>query len=111
MDLVAQVAEGDIGRIRVGLRTTFTVNSFPDFTFAGHVTQIKPVPATVQGAVFYSVVVTAENIKDPSSGEWRLRPGMPASAEVILRTHEKVWKLPVAARAVRFEPVRMSDAA
>jgi len=111
MELVAQVAEGDVGRIRVGLRTTFTVNSFPDVTFAGHVTQIKPVPATVQGAVFYSVVVTAENTKDPATGEWRLRPGMPASAELVLRTHENVWKLPAAARGVRLDPARQTEPA
>jgi RND family efflux transporter MFP subunit len=111
MELVAQVAEGDVGRIRPGLRTTFTVNSFPDVTFTGQVTQIKPVPATMQGAVFYSVVVTAENTKDSATGEWRLRPGMPASAELVLRTHENVWKLPAAARGVRLDPARQSEAA
>lgn len=111
MELVAQVAEGDVGRIRVGIKTTFTVNSFPDVTFAGHVTQIKPVPATVQGAVFYSVVVTADNSKDPATGEWRLRPGMPASAELVLKTHDNVWKLPAAARGVRLEPSRQTESA
>jgi HlyD family secretion protein len=110
MELVAQVAEGDVGRIRPGLKTTFTVNSFPDVTFTGQVTQIKPVPATVQGAVFYSVVVTAENSKDPATNEWRLRPGMPASAELVLRTHDNVWKLPAAARGVRLDPARQTDA-
>jgi HlyD family secretion protein len=111
MELVAQVAEGDVGRIKSGLKTTFTVNSFPDVTFAGQVTQIKPVPATVQGAVFYSVVVTAENSKDPTTDEWRLRPGMPASSEIVLRTHDNVWKLPSAARGVRLDPARQTEAA
>ena len=111
MELVAQVAEGDVGRIRPGLKTTFTVNSFPDVTFAGQVTQIKPVPATVQGAVFYSVVVTAENSKDPATGEWRLRPGMPASSDIVLRTHENVWKLPAAARGVRLDAVHQTESA
>ena len=111
MELVAQVAEGDVGRIRRGLGATFTVNAFPDVTFSGKVTQIKPVPATVQGAVFYAVVVAVENAKEPATGEWRLRPGMPASAELVLRTHEKVWKVPTAARGVRPDPTRISDAA
>jgi HlyD family secretion protein len=111
MELVAQVAEGDVGRIRTELKTTFTVNSFPDVTFEGKVTQIKPVPATVQGAVFYSVVVTAENSKDPATNEWRLRPGMPASAELVLRTHDNVWKLPTAARGVRLDPARQTEPA
>ena len=111
MELVAQVAEGDIGRLKPGLPATFTVNSFPDVTFHGVVKQVKPVPATVQGAVFYPVMVAAENAKDPTTGEWRLRPGMPAAAELMLRTHENVWKLPLAARGVMLDPARQDDAA
>jgi HlyD family secretion protein len=111
MEVVAQVAEGDVGRMRVGLPATFTVNSFPDVTFAGRVTQVRPVPATVQGAVFYSVVVAAENVKDSATGEWRLRPGMPASVELVLRRHDGVWKLPAAARSVRPDLARVTDGA
>ncbi len=111
MEVVAQVSEGDIGRVRPGLPATFTVNSFPDVTFRGTVTQIKPVPATVQGAVFYAVTIGAENAKDAATGEWRLRPGMPAAVEVVLRTHPNVWKLPLAARGVAPDPARQDDAA
>jgi HlyD family secretion protein len=111
MEVVAQVAEGDIGRLKAGLPASFTVNSFPDVTFHGAVKQVKPVPTTVQGAVFYPVIVAAENAKDPTTGEWRLRPGMPAAVELVLRTHENVWKLPLAARGVMLEPNRIDEAA
>jgi HlyD family secretion protein len=111
MEVVAQVAEGDIGRLKPGLPANFTVNSFPDVTFHGTVKQVKPVPTMVQGAVFYPVTVAAENAKDPATGEWRLRPGMPAAAELVLRTHENVWKLPLAARGVMLDPARQDDAA
>jgi HlyD family secretion protein len=111
MEVLTQVAEGDVGRIRVGLPAEFTVNSFPDAKFSGRVTQIKPVPATVQGAVFYSVLVAAENARDPATGEWRLRPGMPAAVELTIRSHTGVWKLPAAARGVRLDPARADDAA
>lgn len=111
MEVVAQVAEGDVGRLKGGLPATFTVNSFPDVTFRGQVKQIKPVPATVQGAVFYPVTVTADNAKDPATGEWRLRPGMPAAVDVELRRHDGVWKLPFAARGVTLDPARQDEAA
>jgi HlyD family secretion protein len=111
MEVVVQVAEGDVGRVRVGLAASFTVNSFPDVTFHGAVTQVRPVPATVQGAVFYSVVVGAENVRDPAGGEWRLRPGMPAAVELVIRKHENVWKLPLAARGSALDPARGGEAA
>ena len=111
MEVVAQVAEGDIGRVKPGLAATFTVNSFPDVTFRGEVKQIKPVPATVQGAVFYPVTVAAENAKDPGTGEWRLRPGMPAAVDLVLRTHASIWKLPLAARGVTLDVARQDEAA
>jgi HlyD family secretion protein len=111
MEVVAQVAEGDVGKLKVGLPATFTVNSFPDVTFRGTVAQIKQVPTTVQGAVFYPVIVRAENAKDPTTGEWRLRPGMPAAVELNVRKHDNVWKLPLAARGVILDPARRDDAA
>ncbi len=111
MEVVAQVAEGDIGRVKAGLPATFTVNSFPDVTFRGEVKQVKPVPATVAGAVFYPVTVAAENAKDPATGEWRLRPGMPAAVELELRRHDGVWKLPLAARGVTLDAARQDEAA
>ena len=111
MEVVAQVAEGDIGRLKPGLSATFTVNSFPDTVFRGTVKQVKPVPALVQGAVFYPVTAAAENAKDPATREWRLRPGMPAAVEIELRKHDNVWKLPLAARGVMLDPARQDDAA
>jgi len=104
MELIAQVAEADIGRIQPGLPVTFTVNAFPDFEFTGKVTQIRPVPVTLQTAVFYAVAVDCENAKDPTSGEWRLRPGMPAAVECRIRRHEDVWKLPAASRGATLDP-------
>jgi HlyD family secretion protein len=110
MEVVAQVAEGDVGRLKAGVPATFTVNSFPDVTFHGQVKQIKAVPATMQGAVFYPVMVTAENAKDAATREWRLRPGMPAAVELELRRHDAVWKLPLAARGVTLDAGRQDEA-
>jgi HlyD family secretion protein len=111
MEVVAQVAEGDVGRLKAGLPATFTVNSFPDAVFRGQVKQIKPVPTTLQGAVFYPVTVVAENEKDAATTEWRLRPGMPAAVDLQLRTHTNIWKLPLAARGVMLDANRQDEAA
>jgi HlyD family secretion protein len=111
MEVNAQVAEGDVGRVKAGLPATFTVNSFPDVTFRGEVKQVKPVPTTMQGAVFYPVIVVVENSKDASTGEWRLKPGMPAAVEIVLRTHPNIWKLPLAARGVTLEADRQDEPA
>jgi hypothetical protein len=75
------------------------------------VKQVKSVPATVQGAVFYPVTVTAQNTKEAATNEWRLRPGMPAAVELELRKHANVWKLPLAARGVTLDASRQEPAA
>lgn len=110
MELIAQVAEGDIGRIKPVLPVTFTVNAFPDVVFRGSVTQIRPVPVTVQTAVFYAVAVDCDNARDPSTGEWRLRPGMPASVDCRIRSHDSVWKLPATARGAVLDAAQWTPA-
>lgn len=110
MELIAQVAEGDIGRIKPGLGVTFTVNAFPDVVFRGQVSQIRPVPVTVQTAVFYAVAVDCENARDPATGEWRLRPGMPAAVDCRIRTHDAVWKLPATARGATLDAAQWTAA-
>ena len=48
--------------------------------------------------------------KDPATGEWRLRPGMPAAVELELRRHDGAWKLPLAARGVTLDTGRQDEA-
>src|SRR5207245_1747623 len=101
MQAVAQVAEADVGRLRVGLAATFTVNAYPDAPpFTGTVTRLHSVPTSVQGAVYYPAEINAVNQRDPATGEWQMRPGMPAAVDFVLRRHDGVWKLPVATLGV-----------
>jgi HlyD family secretion protein len=101
----AQIAEGDIGRVRVGLPATFTVYAYSDDSepFSGTLMQIRPVPTNVQGAVYYGAIIEAANrplavdFKSASTKEWMLRPGMTATVEIHRRHHENVWKMPAAA--------------
>jgi hypothetical protein len=66
------------------------------------VTEIRPVPTRIQGLVFYETIVEVKNERDTKSGEWKLRPGMTASVDLILRSHDDVWKLPRA--ALEYQP-------
>src|SRR6266487_184291 len=61
MQVDTNVDEADVGRIRVGLRATFTVDAFRGQTFAGEVMQVRKAPQTVQNVVTYNVVVSARN--------------------------------------------------
>jgi HlyD family secretion protein len=99
MEVHAQVAEGDIAKVKKGQRATFTISAYADTdaSFPGTVVQRKPMPTNLQGAVYYDTVIAAENAKDPSTGEWRLSPGMTASVDIILREHKNVWKVPTTA--------------
>ena len=68
-------------------------------------------PTAVQGAVYYPVEIDAVNQRDPATGEWQMRPGMPAAVDFVLRRHESVWKVPVAALGVTAEPANLSESA
>jgi hypothetical protein len=95
----AQVAEGDIARIKKGLEATFTVSAYTDAdqVFPGRVKQRKLMPNSQQGAVYYDTIIDVTNSVDPATKEWRLDPGMTAAVDIILREHRRVWKVPTTA--------------
>src|SRR5262249_23545410 len=113
VEVHAQVNESDIGAVRKGLEASFTVSAYSeeDLRFRGKVKEIRPMPANVQGAVYYDTVIEVANQKDPGTGEWRLRPGMTASVDIIRREHKKVWKVPSAALNLQLDPPYQSEAA
>lgn len=96
MQVDTNVDEADIGRIRVGQRVTFTVDSFPGQEFKGFVKQIRKAPETVQNVVTYTVVVSADN------PHLRLLPGMTANVQIVV--NERPETLKVANAALRFSP-------
>jgi len=112
MEIHAEVAEGDVGRVRPGLESTFTVAAYwePEVKFRGTVREIRPVPANVKGAIFYTTVTEVENAKDQQTGEWMLRPGMTASVDVITRKRTNVWRVPTAALNFQMEEPYQNEA-
>jgi HlyD family secretion protein len=101
MQVDTNVDEADIGRIRMGQRVTFTVDSFPGQEFEGHVKQIRKAPETVQNVVTYTVVVSADN------SDLRLLPGMTANVQIVV--NERPDTLKVANAALRFSPSGVAE--
>jgi HlyD family secretion protein len=96
MEVDTNVDEADVGRIRIGLRATFTVDAFRGQTFAGEVMQVRKAPQTVQNVVTYNVVVSARN------PDGKLLPGMTANVRLLVDQKDSVLKVPNA--ALRYRP-------
>ena len=86
------VDEVDIGKVKVGQKATFTVDSFPSREFAGKVVAIYPKAVIQENVVNYDVVV---EITNPYDG--LLRPEMTASVTIQLDARENVLAVPVKA--------------
>ncbi|MDP9035993.1 MAG: efflux RND transporter periplasmic adaptor subunit, partial [Myxococcota bacterium] len=96
MQVDTNVAEGDVGRLRAGMPTYFTVDAFPDQRFLGVVRQIRNAPTTVQSVVSYDAVIDVEN------GDLYLRPGMTATVTFVYAQSPHALAVPSA--ALRFRP-------
>lgn len=100
MQIDTNVAESDIGAVKLGQSVEFTVDAYPDTTFKGAVRQIRKAPITVQNVVTYNVVIQVSN------RDLKLMPGMTANVTIILTTRKDALRITNA--ALRF---RMTDRA
>ncbi len=96
MQLDTNVAEGDIGRLEVGMRANFSVDAFPGQRFRGTVSMIRNAPQTLQNVVTYDAVIAVDN------PEGKLRPGMTANVTIFYAQKEDALAVPAA--ALRFRP-------
>ncbi|HEY0836535.1 MAG TPA: efflux RND transporter periplasmic adaptor subunit, partial [Azospirillum sp.] len=97
MQVLANIDEADIGRVRDGLAASFTVGAYPGETFHGTVAEVRLAPETQQNVVTYIVAITVEN------AELRLLPGMTANLRVAVDERPNAVKVPNA--ALRFRPM------
>ncbi|MCW5979627.1 MAG: efflux RND transporter periplasmic adaptor subunit [Bryobacteraceae bacterium] len=88
----AFVDETDIGKIRVGQKATFTVDSFPDRDFHATVQAIYPKAVIMDNVVYYDVVL---EIEESLTGE--LRPEMTTNVINALDARENVLTVPLRA--------------
>lgn len=96
MDIQVDVDEADVGKVREGQSATFTVDAHPDRKFQAVISQLRFGSQIVQGVVTYKAVLTTDN------SELLLRPGMTATAEIVV--HEEKQVLTVSNEALRFSP-------
>jgi HlyD family secretion protein len=96
MQVDTNVSEADVGRVRVGMPTTFTVDAYPGQVFKGAVTSIRKAPINVQNVVTYDVVLSVSN------ADLKLFPGMTANVKILIDEHPDVLKVPNA--ALRYHP-------
>jgi HlyD family secretion protein len=96
MQIDANVAEADVGVVKIDQNVDFTVDAFPMETFHGKVVQVRNAPITVQNVVTYDTVIGVSN------PELKLKPGMTANVSIIVAHKDDVLQIKNA--ALRYRP-------
>ncbi len=112
MELHVSVDEADVGSVEVGQEATFTVDAFPNRSFAARITQVHFASSNTQsassasgssgGSATSTGVVTYETVLEVDNSELLLRPGMTATAEIVTTNITDAVLVPNA--ALRFTP-------
>ncbi len=89
LEVTVFVDETDIGRIKVGQRAKFTVDTFADQFFDGKVREIHPKAVIKDNVVNYEVILDIAKKKVA-----KLRPEMTANVVITTGTRKKVLTLP-----------------
>lgn len=96
MQVVGNVDEADIGKVKEGQHVTFTVDAYTDDVFEGTVTQVRLNPTTTSNVVTYEVIVAAAN------PDHKLIPGMTANLTIYTLELKDIITVPL--KALRFSP-------
>jgi HlyD family secretion protein len=102
----AQIAEGDIDKVKQGMKAYFTVSAYENHSFTGTVTEVKPLPTSTgvpgSSTINYTAIITVDD-RPGQDEEFRLQPGMTtASLDIAYKTipsqkRAGVWLVPDAA--------------
>jgi HlyD family secretion protein len=98
VQLEAAVDEADMGAVITGQKATFTVDAYRGRSFPAAIERLSYAPETVDGVVTYKAVLSAPN------EDLALRPGMTATARIIVEEYAKA--LTVTNEALRYQPPR-----
>jgi HlyD family secretion protein len=96
MQVDTNVSESDIGGVHPGQPASFTVEAYPEQLFRAKVAQVRQAPQTVQNVVTYDVVLDAPNPRQ------LLKPGMTATARIVVAARQDVLRVPD--QALRYNP-------
>lgn len=103
MELHVDVSEADIGRIEPGDDATFRVDAYDEQSFPAVISMVRFAAETIDGLVTYKAILSIEN------EDLLLRPGMTATADIIVAKYSDVLVVPNA--ALRFAPPQVVEAA
>lgn len=103
MELQVDIDEADIGRVRVGNTAEFTVDAYDERRFPAEITEVRFAPETVEGVVTYKAILSIDN------ADMLLRPGMTATADIVVAEVDDALVVPNA--ALRYAPPRNPDPA
>jgi HlyD family secretion protein len=101
MELHVDVDEADVGQVKEGQQATFTVDAYPDRIFPAHITQVRYGAQTAEGVVTYLTVLNVDN------SDLSLRPGMTATADIVVQQVNDV--LLVSNAALRYAPPQQEE--
>ncbi|WP_127471609.1 efflux RND transporter periplasmic adaptor subunit [Thiomicrorhabdus aquaedulcis] len=96
MELQVDVDEADVGLVKAGQTASFTVDAYPNVVFPAQIKQVRFGSQTTNGVVTYTTLLEVNN------PDLTLRPGMTASADVLVKEKADVLLIPQA--ALRFTP-------
>src|SRR5213596_3112076 len=96
MQIDANVAEADVGVVKIDQNVDFTVDAVPMQTFRGKVVQVRNAPITVQNVVTYDTVIGVSN------PDLKLKPGMTANVSIVIAHKDEVLQIKNA--ALRYRP-------
>jgi len=96
MEIAVSIDETDVGRVKPGQRTAFTVSAYPGREFEGKVKHVRLGSQTVSNVVTYTGIVSIENPK------MELLPGMTASVKIETESRSNALLAPNA--ALRWKP-------
>jgi len=96
MQIDTNVAEADVGVLRVGMQASFRVDALGEREFDARVRQIRLNPKIEQNVVTYNVVLSTRN------DDGRLLPGMTAAVRIRVAGKQDVLRVPNT--ALRFRP-------
>jgi HlyD family secretion protein len=96
MQAQVDIDEADVGKVAVGDHATFSVEAYENRSFPATISQIRYSPETVEGVVTYKAILTVDNT------DLSLRPGMTATADIVVEEVKDV--LQVSNAALRYAP-------
>jgi len=96
MELRVDVDEADVGLVKEGQAATFTVDAYPERKFPAQIRQVRYGSQIVDGVVTYETLLHVDN------ADLLLRPGMTATADIVVQEITDAVLIPNV--ALRFVP-------